>query len=96
MTVIAHDPFWLAVHFTEPTRILYVEPDHEDYRAAAWTVTGPYVPAGQLQGAVEEAYARGIAAAMDVIRAHDFPFTERVDLIAERLAPTVTRGQSDG
>jgi hypothetical protein len=48
------------------------------------------------RGAVEEAYARGIAAAMDVIRAHDFPFTERVDLIAERLAPTVTRGQSDG
>lgn len=32
-------------------------------------------------------YYRGVADAMGVIRAYDFPFTERVDAIAEALAP---------
>jgi hypothetical protein len=32
-------------------------------------------------------YFRGVADAMDVIRAYDFPFTERVDVIADALAP---------
>jgi hypothetical protein len=30
--------------------------------------------------------------ALDALRAHDFPFTERVDLIAEALANTRERG----
>lgn len=32
-------------------------------------------------------YYRGVAEAMDLIRAYDFPLTERVDYIADRLAP---------
>lgn len=37
-------------------------------------------------------YYRGVADAMDVIRAYDFPYTARVDHIAEKLAPKQETG----
>lgn len=39
-------------------------------------------------------YYRGVADAMDVIRAYDFPLTERVDHIADKLAPSSTSAQA--
>lgn len=51
------------------------------------------------------AYYRGVADAMDVLRAYDFPMTERVDHIADVLAPPhvvrerierLTNGAKDG
>jgi hypothetical protein len=42
----------------------------------------------ELREAVEASYYRGVADAMDALRAYDFPITERVDHIANKLAPS--------
>jgi hypothetical protein len=43
----------------------------------------------------ESEYYKGVADAMDVIRDYDFPFTERVDAIAEALAPSRSQGPAE-
>lgn len=51
VSVIAH---WLADRPQTPPVVVTSEAGVENYRADGWRVTGPYVPADQLTGAVEE------------------------------------------